>query len=121
VYRAEDAKLGRTIALKALPRERVADPKRNRRLIQEAQSASALNRPNIITICDIDEAEGVHSIVVEYVAGKRLDRLTARHGLQGNEALRYAVQMAAALAKAHSAGIVPRDSKPISLMVTAMV
>jgi serine/threonine protein kinase len=96
VYKAEDTKLGRTIALKVLPPERVADPNRKRRFIQEARAASALNHPNIITIYDIDEAEGVHFIAMEYVQGKTLDRLIARHGLRVNEALKYAVQMAAA-------------------------
>jgi Tol biopolymer transport system component/predicted Ser/Thr protein kinase len=118
VYKAEDTKLGRTIALKVLPPERVADPNRKRRFVQEARAASALNHPNIITIYDIDEAEGVHFIAMEYVEGKTLDRLIARHGLRVNEALRYAVQMATALAKAHAAGIVHRDLKPTNVMVT---
>jgi serine/threonine protein kinase len=118
VYKAEDTKLGRTVALKVLPPERVADPNRKRRFIQEARAASALNHPNIITIYDIDEAEGVHYIAMEHVEGKTLDRLIARHGLRVNEALKYAVQMAAALAKAHSAGIVHRDLKPTNVMVT---
>jgi Tol biopolymer transport system component/predicted Ser/Thr protein kinase len=118
VYKAEDTKLGRMVALKVLPPERVADPNRKRRFVQEARAASALNHPNIITIYDIDEAEGVHYIAMEYVEGKTLDRLIARHGLRVNEALKYAVQMAAALAKAHSAGIVHRDLKPTNVMVT---
>jgi Tol biopolymer transport system component len=118
VYKAEDTKLGRTVALKVLPPERVADPNRKRRFVQEARAASALNHPNIITIHDIDEAEGVHYIAMEHVAGKTLDRLIARHGLRVNEALKYAVQMATALAKAHSAGIVHRDLKPTNVMVT---
>jgi Tol biopolymer transport system component len=118
VYKAEDTKLGRTVALKVLPPERVADPNRKRRFVQEARAASALNHPNIITIYDIDEAEGVHYIAMEHVEGKTLDRLIARHGLRVNEALKYAVQMAAALAKAHSAGIVHRDLKPTNVMVT---
>ncbi|MCJ7504017.1 MAG: serine/threonine-protein kinase, partial [Acidobacteriia bacterium] len=80
--------------------------------------ASALNHPNIITIYDIDEAEGVHYIAMEHVEGKTLDRLIARHGLRVNEALKYAVQMATALAKAHAAGIVHRDLKPTNVMVT---
>jgi Tol biopolymer transport system component len=118
VYKAEDTKLGRMVALKVLPPERVADPNRKRRFVQEARAASALNHPNIITIYDIDEAEGVHYIAMECVEGKTLDRLIARHGLRVNEALKYAVQMAAALAKAHSAGIVHRDLKPTNVMVT---
>src|SRR5262249_119653 len=86
--------------------------------VQEARAASALNHPNIITIYDIDEADGVHFIAMEYVEGKTLDRLIARRGLRVNEALKYGVQMAAGLAKAHSAGIVHRDLKPSNVMVT---
>ena len=118
VYKAEDTKLGRMVALKVLPPERVVDPDRRRRFVQEARAASALNHPNIITIHDIDEAQGVHFIAMEYVQGKTLDRLIARHGLRVDEALKYAVQMATALAKAHSAGIVHRDLKPTNVMVT---
>jgi len=118
VYKAEDTKLGRMVALKVLPPERVADPDRVRRFVQEARAASALNHPNIITIHDIDEAEGVHFIAMEYVQGKTLDHLIARHGLRLNEAFKYGVQVTAALAKAHSAGIVHRDLKPANVMVT---
>ncbi len=118
VYKAEDTKLGRMVALKVLPPERVTDPNRRRRFVQEARAASALNHPNIITIYDIDEADGVHFMAMEYVEGKTLDRLIARHGLRVSEALKYAVQMATALTKAHSAGIVHRDLKPTNVMVT---
>jgi Tol biopolymer transport system component/predicted Ser/Thr protein kinase len=118
VYKAEDTRLGRTVALKVLPPERVADPNRKRRFIQEARAASALNHPNIITIYDIDEADGVHFIAMEYVDGKTLDRLIAHHGLPVEKTLKYAVEMAAALTKAHSAGIVHRDLKPTNIMVT---
>ena len=96
----------------------MADLNRKRRFVQEARAASALNHPNIITIYDIDEADGVHFIAMEYVEGKTLDRLIARRGLRVNEALKYGVQMAAGLAKAHSAGIVHRDLKPTNVMVT---
>jgi serine/threonine protein kinase len=71
VYKAEDTKLRRMVALKVLPPERVADPNRKRRFVQEARAASALNHPNIIVIHDIDEAEGVHYIAMEHVEGKR--------------------------------------------------
>jgi TolB-like protein/cytochrome c-type biogenesis protein CcmH/NrfG/predicted Ser/Thr protein kinase len=118
VYKAEDTRLGRTVALKVLPPERVADPDRKRRFVQEARAASALNHPNIITIYDIDEVEGVHFIAMEYVDGETLDRLIAHHGLPVEKTLAYAVEMAAALAKAHSAGIVHRDLKPTNVMVT---
>ena len=101
-----------------LPPEKVADPERKHRFVQEARSASALNHPNIVTVYDIDQADGVDFIAMEYVEGKTLDELIGRKGLKLNEALKYAVQIADALAKAHAAGIVHRDLKPGNVMVT---
>ena len=118
VYKARDNHLDRLVAIKVLPAERVADPDRKRRFVQEAKAASALNHPNIITIYDIDQAGGVDFIAMEYVAGKPLDQLIPRKGLQLTTALKYAVQMADALAAAHAAGIVHRDLKPGNVMVT---
>ncbi len=117
VYKAHDTHLDRIVAIKVLPPERIADPERKRRFIQEAKAASALNHPNIVTIHDIDQAEGVDFIAMEHVAGKTLDRLIGRKGLRLSEALGYAAQIADALAKAHSAGIVHRDLKPTNIMV----
>ena len=117
VYKARDAHLERFIALKVLPPEKIADPERKRRFIQEAKAASALNHPNIIHIYDILHVEGLDIIAMEYVSGQTLDRLIGRKGLRLNEALGYAVQVADALAKAHSAGIVHRDLKPSNVMV----
>ncbi len=96
----------------------VAHPGRKERFVQEARAASALNHPNIITIYEIDAAEGVDFIAMEFVDGKTLDQLIGRKGLPLAEALRYAVQIADALASAHAAGIVHRDLKPANLMVT---
>jgi serine/threonine protein kinase/Tol biopolymer transport system component len=118
VYKARDTHLDRFVALKILPAEKVADPDRRRRFVQEAKAASALNHPHIVTIYDIDEADGVHFIAMEYVDGKTLDQLIPRHGMRLNEALKVAVQLADALAAAHEAGIVHRDLKPGNLMVT---
>src|SRR5262249_36092416 len=84
----------------------------------EAKAASALNHPNIITIYDISSVNGVDFIAMEFVKGKPLDQLLGRKGLRLSEALKYAVQMADALSKAHSAGIVHRDLKPANIMVT---
>ena len=119
VYKARDSRLKRFVALKVLPPEKVADPERKRRFVQEARAASALNHPNIVTVYDIDQADGVDFIAMEYVEGKTLDELIGRKGLKLNEALKYAVQIADALAKAHAAGIVHRDLKPGNVMVTA--
>ncbi len=112
VYKARDARLNRAVAIKVLPADRVSDPERKRRFIQEARAASALNHPNIIAIYDIGTESGVDFIVMEYVVGKTLDQLIGRKGLRLNATLKLAVQIADALAKAHSAGIVHRDLKP---------
>src|SRR5258708_31021987 len=119
VYRARDTRLDRPVAIKVLPPEKVADPERKRRFVQEAKAASALNHPNIVHIYDIAEADGIQFIAMEYVPGKTLDQMIGRKGLRLNEALKCGVQIADALAKAHSAGIVHRDLKPSNIMVTA--
>ncbi len=118
VYKARDTHLDRFVAIKVLPPEKVADPERKRRFVQEAKAASALNHPNIITIHDIGQADGIDYIAMEYAAGKRLDRLIPRHGMPLSEALKCGVQIADALAAAHGAGIVHRDLKPGNVMVT---
>src|SRR5262245_58788613 len=118
VYRALDTKLNRPVAIKVLPSHAMGDVARKTRFVQEARAASALNHPNIITIHDIDTAEGVDFIVMEYVPGKALDRLMPRRGLPVGEVLRYAIEIADALAAAHAAGIVHRDLKPANVMVT---
>jgi serine/threonine protein kinase len=118
VYKARDTHLDRFVALKILPAEKVADPDRKRRFVQEAKAASALNHSNIITIYDIDQAEGIDFIAMEYVDGRTLDELIGRKGLKLSEALKVSVQIADALAAAHQAGIMHRDLKPGNLMVT---
>jgi serine/threonine protein kinase len=118
VYRARDPRLGREVAIKVLPAERVADEGRRRRFVQEARAASALNHPHIVTIYDIESADGVDFIVMELVPGKTLDALIPRAGMRLGEALRIAIPLADALAAAHGAGIVHRDLKPANVMVT---
>jgi serine/threonine protein kinase len=117
VYKARDAHLDRFVAIKVLALEKVADAERKRRFVLEAKSASALNHPNIITIHDIASDHGLDFIVMEYVGGKALNQVIARKGLPVAEALKYAVQIADALATAHSAGIIHRDLKPGNVMV----
>ncbi len=117
VYKARDTRLDRFVALKVLPPEKVSDPDRKRRFIQEAKAASALNHPSIITIYGIDHAEDVDYIAMEYVAGKTLDDLIPRKGMRLSLALKYALQIADALARAHGAGIIHRDLKPSNVMV----
>ena len=82
VYKARDEHLDRFVAIKVLPREKVADPERKRRFVLEAKSASALNHPNIITIFDIASDDATDFIAMEYVPGKALNRLIPRRGFR---------------------------------------
>ncbi len=118
VWKARDTHLDRFVALKVLPAEKLQDPERRRRFTQEAKAASALNHPNIIHIYDITEADGVPFIAMEYVAGKTLDEIVGRKGMRVPDALRYGIQIADALDKAHSAGIIHRDLKPSNIIVS---
>ena len=117
VYRGRDVILDRQVALKFMPADKLADANRRRRFIQEARAASALNHPNIVTIYEIVTLEDSEVICMELVRGKTLSQLIS-HGLRQSEVLRYAIQMADALSKAHSAGIIHRDLKPGNIMVT---
>src|SRR6476646_10032676 len=116
VYKAIDARLSRTVAIKLLPPGKVADAEVRQRFAQEARAASALNHANIITIYDIGNENGLDYIVMEYVSGKTLDTLIPSSGLRLSVALNYAVQIASALTAAHSAGIIHRDLKPGNVM-----
>src|ERR1035437_1082523 len=118
VYEAIDRHLDRHIALKILPPAKVADPARKQRFLREAKAASALNHPNIITIYDISAADGLDYIAMELVPGRTLEDLLATRHPKVPETLKYAVQIAGALAAAHAAGIVHRDLKPANVMVT---
>jgi serine/threonine protein kinase len=118
VYKAQDTQLDRPVAIKVLPTGRVEDPERKRRFVQEAKAASALNHPNIVHIYGVDTAAGVDFIAMEYVEGKTLDELVPAKGMRAAQALKHAVQIADALAKAHGAGILHRDLKPSNIMVT---
>ena len=118
VWKARDTHLDRFVAIKVLPAEKLKDSERRRRFTQEAKAASALNHPNIIHIYDIIEADGVPFIAMEYVAGKTLDEIIGRKGMRVPDALRYGIQIADALDKAHSAGIIHRDLKPSNIIVS---
>jgi serine/threonine protein kinase len=118
VYRARDTRLGRSVALKFLPKEFTADPDRKRRFLQEARAACAVNHPAIAQVYDVDESDNGVFIAMEMVEGK-----TIRALLQGREldllgALEVAQQVGNGLAKAHEAKIVHRDIKPENIMVT---
>ena len=118
IWKAQDTRLNRMVAIKILTDASAGDPDRRRRFIQEAQAASALNHPNIITIHDIISEGNAEFMVMEYVQGKTLVDLIPRGGLRVPQVLKYAVQMTDALQTAHSAGIIHRDLKPANVMVT---
>ena len=118
VYKARDSRLNRLVALKILLRDRVANPERRQRFVQEAQLASSLQHPHIVVIYEIGSAEGVDFISMELVRGKTLETLIPRAGMRLNEALKIAVQVADALAAAHAAGVIHRDLKPGNIMIT---
>ncbi len=118
IYKAEDTRLHRTVAIKILSPAVASDPERRKRFLQEAQAASALNHPNIITIYDIVSEGDTQCMVMEYVAGKTLREMIPAGGLRVPQALQYAVQIAGALSAAHAAGIIHRDLKPSNVMIT---
>ena len=118
IYKAEDTRLHRIVALKLLPPGLAADPERRKRFLQEAQSASALNHPNIVTLFDIVTDGDTQCIVMEYVPGNTLRAVIPPRGLAVAQALQYATQIASALNTAHAAGIIHRDLKPSNIMIT---
>ena len=117
VYRAFDTHLDRLVAIKILRADATTNPERKRRFVQEAKAASALNHPNIIHIYDISSSGGTDFIAMEFVAGKTLHQLIGKNGLPLRDTLKYSIQIADALARAHSAGIVHRDLKPANIIV----
>jgi Tol biopolymer transport system component len=119
VYRAEDTRLGRTVALKFLAPELVRDPIAKARFLNEARAASALEHPNLCTILDVGETEeGLLFLAMPLYAGESLDRRIAGGPLPVEQALDIATQTARGLAKAHQQGIVHRDIKPANLFLT---
>ena len=118
VYRAFDTHLDRPVAIKILRTDATTNPDRRRRFQQEAKAASALNHPNIVHIYDISSSGGTDYIAMEFVDGKTLDRLIGKSGLALGDTLKYAIQVADALARAHAARIVHRDLKPANIIVS---
>src|SRR6195256_2365564 len=117
VYKAIDSKLGRTVVIKVLPQELTAKEANLKRFEREARLASSLDHPNICTIFDLDEVDGVHFIAMQYVEGRNVRQLVAGRPLELKTALLIALQVADALAAAHQRGIVHRDIKSGNVMV----
>ncbi|HKP47559.1 MAG TPA: protein kinase [Pyrinomonadaceae bacterium] len=118
VYKATDGKLGRTVVVKVLPPELTAKEANLKRFEREARLASSLDHPNICTIFDLDEVDGVHFIAMQYVEGRNVRQLVGGHPLELKSALLIGIQVADALAVAHSRGIIHRDIKSGNVMVT---
>jgi serine/threonine protein kinase len=117
VYLAEDTRLRRKVALKLLLPDLITDQRGLFRFEQEALAASALNHPNILTIYEFGQADGLNFIACEFVDGNTLRQKIGKRGLELNEAIDVAIQIASALAAAHASGIVHRDIKPENVIV----
>jgi len=118
VYKAEDSKLKRSVALKFLPPELIQDEEVRERFVLEAQTAAALSHPNICTIHEIDEEDGKSFIAMEYVEGQSLKEKIEKGPLEIDEALNISMQVAEGLEEAHKKGIIHRDIKSANIMVT---
>src|SRR5271170_1618317 len=117
VYKATHLVLGRDVALKTL-RPGEGSEAHTLRLIREARATSALQHPNIVTVYDVGNLDGIPYIAMEYVVGETLRQVLATRALRRPEAVGYAVQIAHALAAAHRAGLLHRDVKPGNIMIT---
>ena len=117
VYKAIDTRLGRTVVVKVLPRELTARESNLKRFEREAKLASSLDHPNICTIFDLDEVNGLHFIAMQYVQGRNVRQLVNGRPLELSSALSIAIQVSDALAAAHAQGIIHRDIKANNIMV----
>ena len=118
VYRATDTRLGRVVAIKVITPDAAGDRDRRDRFLREARAAFALNHPNIVTIHEVDHANGIDFLVMELVAGRPLNEMIPRTGLLVERALSLGEQIADALAVAHASGIVHRDVKPANIVIS---
>ena len=117
VYKAEDTRLRRIVAIKALRSDQYPTEQTRLRFLQEARAASTLNHPNIVQVHELESQGGADYIVMEFISGRALARILAERRLSLDEALEFATQIASALSAAHAAGIVHRDIKPGNIVV----
>src|SRR5438132_1956566 len=120
VYRARDTRLNRSVAVKLLPSELASDARFRVRLEREAKAISALSHPNICILHDIGRENGVEYLVMEFCAGQTLAERIDRGSLPLDQVLRYGIEIADALSKAHHAGVIHRDLKPSNIVLTKM-
>src|SRR3989475_11410132 len=118
VYRARDTRLDRTVAIKVLPANLSSDPSLKQRLEREAKAVSKLSHPHICTLHDIGHQDGVDFLVMELLEGETLERRLTKGPLPPEQTIRFAAQIADALAHAHKLGFVHRDLKPSNIMLT---
>src|ERR1700694_1499434 len=118
VYRARDTRLDREVAIKVLPANLSSDASLKQRLEREAKAVSQLSHPHICTLHDIGHQDGVDFLVMEYLEGETIEHRLLKGPLPPEQTLRYAAQVADALAKAHKLGITHRDLKPANVMLT---
>ena len=118
VYRAKDTRLDRTVALKVLPQHLAAEPALRERFEREARAVSSLNHPHICALFDVGRQDGTDFLVMEYLEGETLADRLSRGPLPTEQVLRYGIEIADALDKAHRQGIVHRDLKPGNVMLT---
>src|SRR5215471_7292896 len=119
VYRANDTRLGRTVAVKILPESLAKNPEARQRFEREARSISSLNHPNICALYDVGMQDGTSYLVMEFIQGETLESRLQKGPLPVKQALEYGTQICDALEKAHRAGIAHRDLKPANIMLTA--
>jgi eukaryotic-like serine/threonine-protein kinase len=118
VYRAKDTRLDRVVAIKVLPNRLAGDPEKRKRFEREARTISTFSHQHICTLHDIGHQDGVDYLVLEYLEGETLEKKLEKGSLPTKEALRYAIELADALNKAHRQGIIHRDIKPSNIMLT---
>ena len=118
VYRARDTRLGRDVAIKVLPAQLSQNPEVRQRFEREAKAISALSHPNICPLYDVGCENGVDFLVMEFLEGETLEQRLQKGALPTEQVLRYGVEIADALEKAHRLGIIHRDLKPGNVMLT---